>query len=114
MKVTVTIAVAFALAAHVVSAASANEHDVQRSPRIATLAREIETGNRQALAAFWKNIGSKAPLVEAIDGNPWYRRVTFVWRATNDTARVTMMGGLPAANLLKPLYRLADSDLWYL
>src|SRR5204862_3040020 len=55
-----------------------------------------------------------APLVETIGGDAGHRRVTFIWRVTNDTARVTMMGGLPAANLLKPLHRLAESDLWYL
>src|SRR5204863_3204409 len=86
---------------------------VQRSPRIATLAHEIDTGNRQALVAFWKGVEGNAPLVEAIDGDPRHRCVTFLWRATNNTARVTMMGGLPTANLLKSLHRLADSDLWY-
>ena len=56
----------------------------------------------------------KAPLVESMGEDQRHRRITFVWRASNETTRVTMMGGLPGANLLKPLTRLADTDLWYL
>src|SRR4030095_4697359 len=56
----------------------------------------------------------KVPLVEAIDGDQRHRFVTFLWRGSNDTTRVTMIGGLPSPNLLKPLRRLADTDLWYL
>jgi len=95
-------------------AASANEPENSLSLRLASLGRELKAGNRQALAAFWKEMDGNAPLVESIDGDQRHRRIAFVWRSSNDTTRVTMMGGLPGANILKPLTRLADTDLWYL
>jgi enterochelin esterase-like enzyme len=95
-------------------AASANGPENNRSPRLASLAHAIQAGNHKALAAFWKEMEGKAPLVESMDEDQRHRRITFVWRASNETTRVTMMGGLPGANLLKPLMRLADTDLWYL
>ena len=95
-------------------AASANEPENNRSPRLVSLASEFEAGNRQAVGAFWKEMEGKAPLVEAMGADQLRRRITFVWRASNETTRVTMMGGLPGANILKPLTRLADTDLWYL
>ena len=97
-----------------VPSARADEPDNSRSPRLASLAHELQAGNHQALAAFWKEMEGRAPLVESMGQDPRQRRVTFVWRASNDATRVTMMGGLPGANLLKPLTRLAKSELWYL
>jgi enterochelin esterase family protein len=105
---------AFALTAHSLIAAIANEPDGNRSPRLASLAHELQVGNREALAAFWQEIQGKAPLAESVGEDQSHRRVTFVWRATNETTRVTMMGGLPGANFLKLLTRLGDTDLWYL
>jgi enterochelin esterase family protein len=95
-------------------AANSSEPENNPSPRLASLAREVRAGNRQAVAAFWKELEGKAPLVESLGEEQRRRRITFVWRASNETARVTLMGGLPAANLLKPLTRLADTDVWYL
>jgi enterochelin esterase family protein len=95
-------------------AANVDEPGNNRSPRLASLARELQAGNRQALATFWRETEGKAPLVELIGDDPRHRSVTFVWRSTNETTRVTMMGGFPGANLLKPLALLADTDLWYL
>jgi enterochelin esterase family protein len=95
-------------------AASADELESNRSPRITSLARELHRGNRQALAAFWKETEGKAPLVESMGENQRHHRITFVWRASNGTTRVTMMGGMSGANLLKPLIQLPDTDLWYL
>lgn len=83
------------------------------SPRLAALAEAFQGGNGQALARFRKDLQGKAPLIEAITGDALHRRVTFICQASNETKRVTMIGGLPAANILKPLTRLADSDLWY-
>jgi enterochelin esterase-like enzyme len=100
----------FSLATFALSAAST---DKSESPRLAVLAYELQGGNRQAPAPFWTEIDGKAPLIETISGEPKRRRVTFLWRATNGTTRVTLIGGLPSANILKPLARLADTDLWY-
>jgi len=90
--------------------ASTNE---PRSPRLVALAHDIQRKDSRALAAFWKELQGRAPLVEVVSDDPKHRLVTFVWRATNKTTRVTMIGGLPGANFLKPLTRLADTDLWY-
>ncbi len=106
--------VSLALTAHDLIAAGASEPDGNGSPRLTSLTRELQAGNRQALAAFWEEMKVNAPLVESIAGDDRHRRVTFVWRGSSETTRVTMMGGLPSANLLKPLTRLADADLWYL
>jgi enterochelin esterase-like enzyme len=94
--------------------ATATETSRSDSPRLTRLLQEIRGGNRQALALFWGEINGKAPLVEWIDNDTSRRRITFVWRGSNDTTGVTMMGGLPGANLFKPLMRLADTDVWFL
>src|SRR5688572_23664428 len=91
----------------------AKRDDEPRSPRLAALARNVRIGDDEALAAFWKDLYAKAPLIETIPEDARHR-VTFIWRATNETARVTMMGGLPSANILKPLTPLANTDVWYL
>jgi len=103
-----------ALASVTLNGASLDEPLTPRSPRIAALSHEIRQGHHQALADFWKEVDGRAPLIEPIPNEPKHRRVTFVWRTTNETRRVTMMGGLPGANILKPLTRLGETDLWYL
>jgi pimeloyl-ACP methyl ester carboxylesterase len=95
-------------------AASPNEPEDDRSPRLAGLAQELEAGDRQALATFWKEMQGKLPLVEPIAGDNQHRRVTFLWRGSDKTARVSVLGGLPSANIAKPLTRLGDTDVWYL
>jgi enterochelin esterase family protein len=95
-------------------AARVNEPHGEPSPRLATLAHELEAGNREALAAFWQEMKGKAPLVEPISGDDRHRRITFLWRGDDRTMRVTLLGGLPSANLAKPLTRLGDTDLWCL
>jgi enterochelin esterase family protein len=102
------------LAAYDGIAAGASEPNGYSSPRLTRLAHELRIGNRQALHAFWSGMSGKGPLVESIDDAARRCRITFLWRASNDTTRVTMMGGLPGPNLLKPLTRLAHTDLWYL
>jgi len=113
-QITLALFLHCALATFTLKGAGPDERSMQGSLHIGTLAREVQRGNRQALAGFWKEVHGKAPLIEAISDEQGRRHVTFVWRATNETTRVTMMGGLPGANILKPLTRLADSDLWYL
>jgi enterochelin esterase family protein len=105
--------VALALTANTSIAENLNEPDREASPRLLRLARELQAGERQALGSFWKELDGKGPLVESMVGNPRHRRVTFIWRGSNETARVSMIRGLPGPNLLKPLRRLADTDLWY-
>ncbi len=110
------IALLFALTAeaHRLTAASAKAPEGDDSPRVVMLAHELKSGNRQALADFWKETQGKAPLGETIDGDKRHQRVTFLYRGDDKTTRVSVFGGLPSANLAKPLKRLADTDLWYL
>jgi enterochelin esterase-like enzyme len=84
------------------------------SPRLAALARDLAAGRSEAIAAFWKEMQGHAPLVESDPGTERHRRVTFIWRGDGKTSRVTMLGGLPSANIIKPLARLSGTDLWYL
>jgi Enterochelin esterase, N-terminal/Putative esterase len=109
----IALVVALTLLAITSIAETPKEPDSEASPRLLRLARELQAGEGQALGSFWKELDGKAPLVESIAGNPRYRRVTFVWRGSNETTRVTMIRGLPGANLLKLMRRLADTDLWY-
>ena len=46
----IALAIAFALTANTSIPASSNEPTDKRSPRLDSLARELEAGNRQALA----------------------------------------------------------------
>src|SRR5688500_18656125 len=73
----------------------ASDADSNGSPRLAALTKELQAGNSQAVAAFWKEVHDRAPLVEPIAADTTQRRVTFLWRATNDTTRVSMIGGFP-------------------
>jgi hypothetical protein len=107
----IALSVVFALTARNLTAATAKEPDGDASPRLLRLAQDLQSGNDRALAIFWKELDSKAPLVESIIGDQRHRRVTFIWRGSNETTRVMMLRGLPGANLLKPFRRLADSDL---
>jgi enterochelin esterase family protein len=95
-------------------AASIKDPENNGSARLLALARDLNAGDRQVTAPFWKEIEGKAPLVESVATNTTHRRVTFLWRGTNDTSRVSIIGGFPGANLAKPMRRLADSDVWYL
>jgi enterochelin esterase-like enzyme len=84
------------------------------SPRLARLAEAVATDPSPALlATFWAEREGKGPLIEP-GARPEERCVTFLWRGADDTTRVTMIGGMPAANLLKPLARLPDTDVWFL
>ncbi len=83
------------------------------SPRLAALAKEVKSGNRDALEKFWSEMKDKAPLVEPTSPGAHTSWVTFLWRGDEKTRRVRLSGGLPTAADSKWLTRLADTDLWY-
>jgi enterochelin esterase family protein len=84
------------------------------SPRLAALAKEIKTGNRAALDAFWQELKDKAPLVEPIASDEKRLWVTYIWHGDSQANRVAMIGGLPTSDeFTKPLARLLDTNLWY-
>ena len=103
-----------ALIGQTLTAKAPDEPDQNSSPRLTKLVHELEAGNRQALATFWQEMKGKAPLVEPITGAKQRSRITFIWRGDDKTKRVSVFGGLPYANLAKPLKRVADTDLWFL
>lgn len=84
-----------------------------QSPRLKALAQELETGNKTALADFWKSVEGKTPLVEDISEDRTNLLVTYVWRSAKQDEKVSVVGGLPY-DKPKLLSRLPDTDLWYL
>ena len=85
---------------------------IPESPRIAALARAIKGGDAAAMDAFWREIEGKAPLIESIAGDATHVRVTFLWRGTDQTRRIMLIGGMPGGD--ETLDRLEGTDLWYL
>ena len=63
----IALVVALALAGRSMTAATTNAPNEDFSPRLATLTRELKTGNRDALANFWKEIDGKSPLIEFVE-----------------------------------------------
>ena len=110
----IALLVGLALTANNLTAETAKWPDTYASPRLVSLARELQAGNRQALADFWKEMQGKVPLEETIAGDKHHIRVTFLWRGDDKTTSVSVFGGLPVANLAKHLKRLAETDVWYL
>ena len=85
------------------------------SPRLASLKKEIETGNRAALDRFWEDVTRQGtPLVEQITGDDRHSLLTFLWRAKEDTKNVVVVGGMAGYDFTDNLMtRLLDTDLWY-
>ena len=93
----------------------APEQETDISPRILDLRRQIESGNRTALDAFWQEMTTKGtPLIESIDSDDQYVLVTFLWRAKEPIRNVVLVGQLvgqdPKQNQMD---HLSDTDLWY-
>src|SRR5688572_27943309 len=82
--------------ATICSAATAGQREEIHSPRLAELSRDLNAGNRNAIIEFWKEIEGKAPLVEPLAAETSHRLVTFLWRGSNDTRRVSAIGGFPS------------------
>jgi len=83
------------------------------SERLRAPAEDVGAGRRDAAAAFWAEMTTAGtPLVEA--GEDGTTLVTFLWRETQPTDRVAIMGGpggyVPADNLMS---RLEGTDIWY-
>jgi enterochelin esterase-like enzyme len=83
------------------------------SPRLATLAKDLNEGDRRALARFWDEMQGNAPLIEGIAGNPNESWVTFVWMGDSTTRRVNVQGGPSSGDFADWMKRLGKTDLWY-
>jgi enterochelin esterase-like enzyme len=86
------------------------------SPRIAALRKEVEAGNRDAVAAFWREIEKQgAPIYERPEGNDHDELVTFLWRGTPSTRNVLILWG--PYTFAKPadfaMVNLGGTDVWY-
>src|ERR1043166_2025819 len=81
----IALVVALALAGRSMTAATTNAPNEDFSPRLATLTRELKTGNRDALANFWKEIDGKSPLIEFVERDHQRRRLPFLWGADDNT-----------------------------
>jgi len=86
------------------------------SPRIATLRKDIESGNGDAVAKFWKEIENQgAPLIEPFKDSSADNLVTFLWRAKTETRNVFILF-FPFAVAHPEDYqmvRLGQTDVWY-
>jgi enterochelin esterase family protein len=86
------------------------------SPRVAALTRELESGNTDALGAFWRAVEREGtPLVEPIPGDDTAYLVTFLWRDDSADLRnvVACSHALGWSFVRNQMTRLPGSDVWY-
>jgi enterochelin esterase-like enzyme len=89
---------------------------IPASPRLQTLAAEIEKGHPDALEAFWAQVKrEQAPLCEDIPDRPNDVLYTFLWRAAEGEGiklnRTWPSAGHPRQEALA---HLPNTDVWYL
>jgi enterochelin esterase family protein len=95
--------------------ASANQEiavdDRPLSPRLMNLQSQLKSGDRVALANFWKEIEERgAPIIEPAAGSGGDMLVTMLWRAREETKNVFVFR---LGDVSKPMARLLETDLWY-
>lgn len=92
-----------------------------RSEQVETLRAQLARGNAAAaLARFWQEVErTGAPLVEELEGDPWHRAVTFLWRDRHGDQPGTRRVVLMANKLTDPsvwehslLERIEGTDVW--
>src|ERR1043166_1388866 len=85
-------------------------NDQLSSPRLLALRDRLTSGDRTALAKFWKEISEQgAPIIEPVAGSD-DMLVTMLWRAKEETRNVFVFR---LGDVSKPMTRLLDTDLWY-
>src|SRR5262245_7820942 len=84
------------------------------SPRLAQLQKELEAGNKSAVELFWQEMAKQGtPLIEPIKGQASYSLVTFLWRHTEETKNVAVIGGVAGPDIVDPMTRLPNTDVWF-
>jgi enterochelin esterase-like enzyme len=85
------------------------------SPRLTSLKKDLENGDRAALETFWQEVTKHgSPLVESIAGDDNYVLLTFLWRAKDETKNVVVVGGIAGYQFTEnQMTHLPDTDLWY-
>ena len=92
-------------------AVSATEAHARRmtelvSPRLLQLKAEVEAGDADAVAAFWKRIETEGtPLVEPLDGIDDYVWLTFLYRGDPSITSVVVIGGISGRGPHRPSTR---------
>ena len=109
------------LLAQLASLARANDTANVVSPRLQALRAAVETGDDDAVPAFWNEIKQQGtPLVEKIPenaaggsvGDVW---LTFLWQGDDTTRNVVLAGGLPMGHPYDNRFSLLPGcDVWYL
>ena len=82
------------------------------SPRISTLARELDSGDKNALKTFWREIQGHAPIIEPDADDSRMRLLTYLWRGSTNTKSVGVLGDVPIDGNYT-LQRFRDTDLWF-
>lgn len=84
-------------------------------PRLHALQRDLEAGSTSALEAFWQEVAKRGtPLIESIQDDAKHSWVSFVWRAPDATATVSLAGRVRGADHLhEPMTRMPGTDLLY-
>jgi enterochelin esterase-like enzyme len=84
------------------------------SPRLALLQKELRAGNKGAVESFWQEIAKQGtPLMEPIKGQAGYTLVTFLWRHTEETKNVAVIGGVAGPDVVGPMTRMPNTDVWF-
>ena len=84
------------------------------SPRLALLQKEVRARNKSAIESFWREMAEQGtPLIEPVKGQASYYLVTFLWRHTEETKNVAVIGGVAGPDVLDPMTRLPNTDVWY-
>ena len=86
------------------------------SPRIDALRKEVEGGNKEAVAKFWSEVEQHgAPLVEPVPDNTTDDLVTFLWRARGETHNVLILWAPYVSSRIDDfkMTRLGETDVWY-
>jgi len=86
------------------------------SPRIASLEKQVASGEKSAEARFWSDIKTNgSPLVEPVPGDPGHVLVTFLFKADKPVTGVLLDAQLAVTREDPPnaLTHLANTDVWY-
>jgi enterochelin esterase family protein len=117
LRIVIALALLWALPAFSCAATPADAQPEPESPRLRALAAALAAADPNAVQAFWQEIGSKSPLIEAIPDRPRDALFTFVWHARPGQVALNVLfnGWFP---LHRPsgfdsFTRLRDSDVWY-
>jgi enterochelin esterase-like enzyme len=91
-----------------------SEADVNASPRILALRKDVELRRRAAVDRFWQEVRKAgAPLVESIPGDGGNSLVTFLWQGDSKTRNVVIFDGVAGFDSKDRMTQLGGTDVWY-